>query len=229
MAYRIAPIDFERFGPFGDDDEPFCLLLFPWAAFHRLGPPNDEGLGAHPLAAAGLKWYSVHEIVNSSFVASSSGRWCHRIMRGDISLLPFRTARSNALRRTAFWAGCTVRMTSPAGRPLLGSIRRDRVLDGRTGVVQHDEGSLEITVRIWVNGTLRFLSDRTITKRHISLFVIRNGAGLRNLQQRRLLVSVPSYETLAVVAGLLTVVPLRTGALPKGNLVVSGRFRLGVE
>lgn len=68
LAYRIAPIDFERFGPFRDDDEPFCLLLFPWAAFHRLGPPNDEGLGAHPLAALGLKWYSVHEVMNSSFV-----------------------------------------------------------------------------------------------------------------------------------------------------------------
>ena len=68
LAYRIAPIDFERFGPFADDDEPFCLLLFPWAAFHRLGPPNDEGLGTHPLATLGLKWYSVHEVMNSSFV-----------------------------------------------------------------------------------------------------------------------------------------------------------------
>jgi hypothetical protein len=68
LSYRIAPIDSERFGPFGDDDEPFCLLLFPCAAFHRLGPPNDEGLGAYPLASLGLKWYSVHEVLNSSFV-----------------------------------------------------------------------------------------------------------------------------------------------------------------
>lgn len=33
-----------------------------------MGPPNDEGLGSHPLAALGLKWYSVHEVMNSSLV-----------------------------------------------------------------------------------------------------------------------------------------------------------------
>lgn len=35
LSYRIASFDFERIGPFDDDDEPFCLLLFPWATFHR--------------------------------------------------------------------------------------------------------------------------------------------------------------------------------------------------
>ncbi|QCP52471.1 hypothetical protein FAZ95_25210 [Trinickia violacea] len=71
IVYRIAEIDFERYGPFSDEDEPFCLVQFPWAAFHRLGPPNDEGLGSHPLAAVGLKWYQAHEVLKSSFVASS--------------------------------------------------------------------------------------------------------------------------------------------------------------
>lgn len=71
IAYRIAQVDFERYGPFCDEEEPFCLVQFPWAAFHRLGPPNDEGLGVHPLAVAGLKWYQAHEVMNSSFVASS--------------------------------------------------------------------------------------------------------------------------------------------------------------
>jgi hypothetical protein len=71
IVYRIAEIDFERYGPFDDEDEPFCLVLFLWAAFHRLGPPNDEGLAAHPLAAVGLKWYRAQEVLNSSFIASS--------------------------------------------------------------------------------------------------------------------------------------------------------------
>lgn len=69
VIYRIANSDFERYGPFDEENEPFCLLQFSWAAFHRLGPPNDEGLGAHPLASRGLKWYSVHEVMDSSLVA----------------------------------------------------------------------------------------------------------------------------------------------------------------
>jgi len=60
LSYRIAECDFERFGPFHDDEEPFCVLSFPWAVFHRLGPPGDERLGSHSLAALGLTWYSVH-------------------------------------------------------------------------------------------------------------------------------------------------------------------------
>jgi hypothetical protein len=69
ISYRIAESDFECYGPFDEENEPFCLLQFPWAPFHRLGPPNDEGLGAHPLARRGLKWYSVHEVMESSLVA----------------------------------------------------------------------------------------------------------------------------------------------------------------
>ncbi|AXF09964.1 hypothetical protein CUJ91_18250 [Paraburkholderia graminis] len=68
LAYRVAPVDVERFGLPADNNEPFCVLLFQRAAFHRLGPPNDEGLGRHPLAAAGLQWYSIHEVLNSSFM-----------------------------------------------------------------------------------------------------------------------------------------------------------------
>jgi hypothetical protein len=73
IAYRIAEADFERFGPFDEDDDPFCAVEFSAAAFHQFGPPNDEGLYAHPLAAQGLRGYSAHEIVNSSLVADSWG------------------------------------------------------------------------------------------------------------------------------------------------------------
>jgi len=38
LSYRIAEWDFERVGPFRDEEEPFCVLSFPWAVFHRLGP-----------------------------------------------------------------------------------------------------------------------------------------------------------------------------------------------
>jgi hypothetical protein len=69
LTYPIAESDFERFGPFDPDDDPFCALLFADAVFHRLGPPGDADLSIHPLAAQGLTGYAVHEIVNSSLCA----------------------------------------------------------------------------------------------------------------------------------------------------------------
>jgi hypothetical protein len=69
LAYPIAEADFERFGPFDPDDDPFCTVLFPDAAFHRLGPPGDVDLEIHPLAIQGLLGYSAHEVVNSSLAA----------------------------------------------------------------------------------------------------------------------------------------------------------------
>ena len=68
LVYRIAPSDFEQFGPFSDDEEPFCLVHFTGAAFHQSGPPNDEELGSHPLAASGLRWYSAYECLNPTLV-----------------------------------------------------------------------------------------------------------------------------------------------------------------
>jgi hypothetical protein len=69
LAYPIAEADFERFGPFDPDDDPFCTVLFPDAAFHRLGPPGDVDLEIHPLAMQGLLGYAAHEVVNSSLAA----------------------------------------------------------------------------------------------------------------------------------------------------------------
>lgn len=69
LAYPIAESDFERFGPFDSDDDPFCTVLFPDAVFHRLGPPGDLDLEIHPL---GLSGYSVHEVMNSSLAAEIS-------------------------------------------------------------------------------------------------------------------------------------------------------------
>jgi hypothetical protein len=66
LAYPIAESDFERFGPFDPDDDPFCAVLFPDTVFQRLGPPGDGDLEIHPLAAQGLIRYSVHEVMNSS-------------------------------------------------------------------------------------------------------------------------------------------------------------------
>ncbi|PRY09333.1 hypothetical protein [Paraburkholderia sp. BL25I1N1] len=68
LSYPIAESDFERFGPFDPDDDPFCAVLFPDAVFHRLGPPGDADLEIHPLASQGLAGYSVHEVMNSSLV-----------------------------------------------------------------------------------------------------------------------------------------------------------------
>jgi hypothetical protein len=69
LSYPIAESDFERFGPFDPDDDPFCAVLFPDTVFHRLGPPGDGDLEIHPLASQGLTSYSVHEVMNSSLAA----------------------------------------------------------------------------------------------------------------------------------------------------------------
>ncbi len=69
LAYPIAESDFERFGPFDPDDDPFCAVLFPDVVFQRLGPPGDGDLEIHPLAGQGLAGYSVHEVMNSSLAA----------------------------------------------------------------------------------------------------------------------------------------------------------------
>jgi hypothetical protein len=68
LAYPIAESDFERFGPFDPDDDPFCAVLFPDTVFHRLGPPGDGDLEIHPLASQGLAAFAAQEVINSSLV-----------------------------------------------------------------------------------------------------------------------------------------------------------------
>jgi hypothetical protein len=77
LAYPIAESDFERFGPFDSEDDPFCTVLFPDAVFHRLGPPGDSDLEIHPLASQGLSRYTVHEVLNSSLAAELSAFTSH--------------------------------------------------------------------------------------------------------------------------------------------------------
>ena len=72
LAYPIAESDFERFGPFDPDDDPFCAVLFPDTLFHRLGPPGERDMEIHPLATQGLAAYSVHEVINSSLAEELS-------------------------------------------------------------------------------------------------------------------------------------------------------------
>jgi hypothetical protein len=69
LCYPIAESDFERFGPFDPDDDPFCAVLFSDSVFHRLGPPGDTDLDVHPLAGQGLAGYSAHEVMHSSLAA----------------------------------------------------------------------------------------------------------------------------------------------------------------
>ncbi|NPT47677.1 hypothetical protein GNZ12_41580 [Paraburkholderia sp. 1N] len=81
LAYPIAEADFERFGPFDSDDDPYCTVLFPDAVFHRLGPPGDVDLEIHPLASLGLSGYSVHEVMDSSLAAEISAVTSHESVR----------------------------------------------------------------------------------------------------------------------------------------------------
>ncbi len=55
LAYVVAPLTAEQ----------FAVIRFTGVIDHRLSPINDEGLGQHTYAAAGLKWYSFNEIFDS--------------------------------------------------------------------------------------------------------------------------------------------------------------------
>lgn len=44
--------------------EHCAVIQFQHVIDHRLSPINDEGLGGHVYAAAGLKWYTFNEVLN---------------------------------------------------------------------------------------------------------------------------------------------------------------------
>lgn len=73
IAYRIGESEFDRLGPFAEDDEPFCVVVLSDAAFHQFGPPHDGDLDAHPLALHGLRPYAAHEVLNASLVRDAWG------------------------------------------------------------------------------------------------------------------------------------------------------------
>ncbi|MDE1180746.1 hypothetical protein [Paraburkholderia sp.] len=68
LVYRIASHDFDAFGPFDSDDDPFCLVILPSAAFHRLGVPGSDNLEIHPLSAHGIEAFRAHEVLDASLV-----------------------------------------------------------------------------------------------------------------------------------------------------------------
>ena len=49
-------------------DETVAIIRFPHCSYVVFGAPNDEALDGHPLAKRGLKYYTVHEIRNSSLI-----------------------------------------------------------------------------------------------------------------------------------------------------------------
>ncbi len=55
LAYEVAPSSSNR----------YAIVKFGQVIDHRLWPINDEGIGKHPYATAGLKFYSFHEIYQS--------------------------------------------------------------------------------------------------------------------------------------------------------------------
>jgi hypothetical protein len=51
--------------------EIYAIVRFRHVIDHRLSPINDEGIGEHAYALAGLKWYSFNEVIGSAEAA----RW----------------------------------------------------------------------------------------------------------------------------------------------------------
>ncbi len=50
--------------------ERIAVAYFPLCSVFKFGAPNDEALFGHPLYGKGLKFYSVHRVENSSWLAS---------------------------------------------------------------------------------------------------------------------------------------------------------------
>lgn len=49
-------------------DNQIAVIRFELCSYFAFGAPNDEAMGGHPLANLGLKYYSVHEVYNSSLI-----------------------------------------------------------------------------------------------------------------------------------------------------------------
>ncbi len=48
--------------------DKYAVVNFPMANQFYFGSPNDEALGGHRLYGKGLKFYSVHEVMNSTWL-----------------------------------------------------------------------------------------------------------------------------------------------------------------
>jgi hypothetical protein len=49
-------------------EDRIAVVRFPTCHYLTFGEPNDEALGGHPLSKRGLRYYSVHEILESSLI-----------------------------------------------------------------------------------------------------------------------------------------------------------------
>ena len=60
-------------------DEPLAIVRLSGCYATMFGPPNDEAFAGHPLAARGLKPYSMFRVESSS--------WIRRLARMNLSLI----------------------------------------------------------------------------------------------------------------------------------------------
>lgn len=51
------------------EGEPAAVIRFNRVLWHRLGPPNEEAIGAHPLSRLGLYPYTAKEVVGSKVLS----------------------------------------------------------------------------------------------------------------------------------------------------------------
>lgn len=55
------------------EGEPTAVIRFNHVLWHRLGPPNEEAIGAHPLSRLGLYPYTAKEVIESHVIRD----FCH--------------------------------------------------------------------------------------------------------------------------------------------------------
>jgi hypothetical protein len=79
IEYAVRGLEVGQMGPEGrivlpedlpEEYDPVAFVEFERPRAHLLGPPSDEAIAGHPLAARGLRPYGIYEIKQSSWIRS---------------------------------------------------------------------------------------------------------------------------------------------------------------
>lgn len=87
--------------------EIYAVVRFRNLIDHRLSPINDEGIGEHAYAVAGLKWYSFCEVIGSAEAA----RWS--VLKARHWVITFKDNTLDILAQNAEVVVASVRGSDP--------------------------------------------------------------------------------------------------------------------
>ena len=110
----------------------FAIVRFVDVIDHRLSPINDEGLGEHPYAAAGLRFYAFNEITGSDETIEWSA------LKARHCAVTFKDNTLDVVARDAKVVARDLRASSPTAALLVFCTmgQANKLLPPRTGVMR---------------------------------------------------------------------------------------------